>query len=218
MSNWLNTSVYSNTDLILFGIGAFFWLACYVLVIRGIVKYKFVGISASVVGANIAWEFLWAFVYRQDMGNLIQIGYYGWFFLDCFIVFSMFRYGDKQVLPEQRKRFKLFFAYSIVGWIAVLYFFIGDKYDNPIGANSAYAIQLLISASCLGMLLRHPFEKGISYLAAWCRMLGSLFCGLMCIIHWPGNHWIAVMVVVYLLIDIYYLVVASRNLKVTGIT
>jgi hypothetical protein len=218
MSNWLNTAVYSGTELTLFGIGAFFWLACYLLVIRGIVKYKFVGISASVVGANIAWEFLWAFVYRQDMGTLIQIGYYGWFALDCIIVFNMYRYGDKQVSAETRKYFNSFFTYSIAGWLVVLYFFIGDKYDNPIGANSAYAIQLLISASCLGMMLKHPYEKGISYLAAWCRMLGSLFCGLMCIIHWPGNHWITAMVVVYLLIDIFYLIVASKNIKVTGIT
>jgi hypothetical protein len=218
MNYWLNTAVYTTTELVLFGIGAFFWLACYVLVIRGIVKYKFVGISAAVVGANIAWEFLWAFVYRQDMGEVIQIGYYGWFALDCFIVYSMFRYGYKQVLEANRKYFNLFFAYSIAGWLVVLYFFILDRYDNPIGANTAYAIQLLISASCLGMLLRNPLEKGISYLAAWCRMLGSLFCGIMCIIHWPQNHWIASMVVVYIVIDIFYLVKASQNLKITGLT
>jgi hypothetical protein len=218
MNEWLNHATYSNLELGLFGVGAFFWLACYILVIRGIIKYKFVGISAAVVGANIAWEFLWAFVFHQDMGKLIQIGYYGWFFLDCFIVYSMFRYGDKQVLPPNRKYFKLFFAYSIAGWAVVLYFFISDKLDNPIGANTAYAIQLLISASCLGMLLRSPDEKGISYLSAWCRMLGSLFCGIMCVIHWPENHWIASMIVVYLLIDIFYLVLATRNLKVTGIT
>ncbi|MFI5151559.1 MAG: hypothetical protein ACHQRM_17670 [Bacteroidia bacterium] len=218
MGNWLNTAVYSNTELILFGIGAFFWLACYLLIIRGIVKYKFVGISASVVGANIAWEFLWAFVFHQDMGKLIQIGYYGWFALDCIIVYSIFKYGDKQSSAQNKKYFKAFFAYSILGWLVVLYFFIADKCDNSIGANSAYAIQLLISASCLGLMLRFPLEKGISYLAAWCRMLGSLFCGLMCILHWPDNHWIASMVVVYMIIDVFYMVVAWKNVKIIGLT
>lgn len=215
---WLNRAAYTLPELILFGIGAFFWILCYVFVIKGIIKYKFVGISASVVGANFAWEFLWAFVFRQDMGEVIQIGYYGWFALDCFIVFSMFRYGYKQVLPQNKKYFAWFFGYSVIAWLAVLYYFISDHYDNAIGANSAYAIQLLISASCLGMMLRAPLEKGISYIAAWSRMLGSLFCGIMCILHWPGNHWILVMVIAYMLIDIFYLVLATKNLRVTGLT
>ncbi|MDF2438701.1 MAG: hypothetical protein K0Q95_3077 [Bacteroidota bacterium] len=215
---WLNTKTYSNIELILFGIGAFFWILCYIFVIRGIIKYKFVGISASVVGANIAWEFLWAFVFRQDMGYALQIGYYGWFLLDVFIVYSTFKYGYKQVLPQNQKYFKTFFAYSIVAWLLILYFFIKDGYDNAIGANSAYAIQLLISASCLGMMLRAPLEKGISYIAAWSRMLGSFFCGLMCIIHWPENHWILVMVILYMVIDIFYLYTASKSQSVTGLT
>lgn len=215
---WLNTQKYTSTELILFGIGAFFWILCYIFVIRGIIKHKFVGISASVVGANIAWEFLWAFVFRQDMGQVIQIGYYGWFLLDVFIVYSLFKYGYKQVLPQNQKYFKLFFAYSILAWTALLYFFIKGGYDNEIGANSAYAIQLLISASCLGMMLRAPLEKGISYIAAWSRMLGSLFCGIMCMMHWPENHWIQVMVVLFMLIDIFYLWTASKNLKHTGLT
>jgi hypothetical protein len=215
---WLNTSTYSTPELILFGIGAFFWILCYIFVIRGIIKHKFVGISASVVGANIAWEFLWAFVFRQDMGEIIQIGYYGWFALDCFIVFSMFRYGYKQALPQNQKYFNLFFGYSIIAWVVVLYFFIKGNYDNAIGANSAYAIQLLISASCLGMMLRAPFEKGISYIAAWSRTLGSLFCGIMCIMHWPDNKWILSMVVIYMFIDIFYLYIATKNLKVNGLT
>lgn len=215
---WLNTTTYTRTELILFGIGAFFWILCYLFVIRGIIKYKFVGISASVVGANIAWEFLWAFVFRQDMGEIIQIGYYGWFTLDLFIVYSLFKYGHKQVLNQNQKYFKLFFGYSILAWLLVLYFFIKDGYDNSIGANSAYAIQLLISASCLGMMLRSPLEKGISYIASWSRMLGSLFCGIMCIIHWPSNHWILIMVILFMVIDIFYLWVATKNLKQIGIT
>ncbi|MGZ4057075.1 MAG: transmembrane-type terpene cyclase, partial [Bacteroidia bacterium] len=214
----LNTATYTVPELVLFGIGAFFWILCYIFVIKGIIKYKFVGISASVVGANFAWEFLWAFVYRQDMGEAIQIGYYGWFALDVFIVFSMFRYGYKQALPQNQKYFRSFFAYSILAWGFVLYYFIKDGADNAIGANSAYAIQLLISASCLGMMLRAPFEKGISYIAAWSRTLGSLFCGIMCIMHWPNNHWILSMVIAYMVIDIFYLFIATKNLKVNGLT
>lgn len=210
---WLNTDIYSVTELILFGIGAFFWILCYVFTIRNIIKYKYVSISAGVIGANIAWEFLWAFIFKQDMGMALQIGYIGWFILDVFIVYSTFKYGYKQVNDNIKPHFNLLFAFSIIGWLTVLYTFIKDGYDNPIGANSAYAIQLVISITCLIMLLNNLKEKGISYWAAWFRMLGSLFCGIMCIIHWPENHWILAMVVVYMFIDIYYLMIATKQLK-----
>ena len=218
MQNWLNLTTYSTLELSLFGIGAFFWLMCYVFTIRGIFVYKFVGISAGVVGANFAWEFLWAFIFKQDMGKLLQIGYLGWFLLDCIIVWGVYKYGDKQVNSKLKPHFKLLFTFSIIGWLPVLYFFTkGFIYETTsIGANSAYAIQLLISMSCLIMLINNPGEKGISYLAAWGRTLGSLFCGIMCIMHWKDNLWIPSMVVVYMIIDIYYLVHATKNLKTNG--
>ncbi len=218
MQNWLNTQTYTTLELNLFGVGAFFWLICYLFVIRGIIKYKFVGISAGVVGANIAWEFLWAFVFKQDMGKLLQIGYLGWFLLDCFIVWGIYKYGSKQVNEKVKPHFKFLFTFSIIGWLAVLYFFTyGFVYETTqIGANSAYAIQLLISVSCLLMLINNPTEKGISYIAAWGRTLGSLFCGIMCIMHWKDNLWIPTMVVVYMIIDIYYLVMATKKIKTNG--
>lgn len=213
---WLNTDIYTVPELILFGIGAFFWLLCYALTIRNIVKYQYVSISAGVIGANIAWEFLWAFVFKQDMGMALQIGYIGWFALDVYIVYSTFKYGYKQVNANIRPHFNWLFGFSIVGWLAVLYTFIKDGYDNPIGANSAYAIQLVISATCLMMLLNNLKEKAISYGAAWSRMLGSLFCGIMCIIHWTNNHWILSMVIVYMVIDVYYLVIATKQRKINN--
>ena len=218
MQNWLNLETYTGLELSLFGVGAFFWLMCYFFVIRSIIKYKFVGISAGVVGANFAWEFLWAFVFKQDMGFLLQIGYVGWFLLDCFIVWGIYKYGDKQVNDKLKPHFKTLFTFSIIGWLVVLYFFTkGFIYETTaIGANSAYAIQLLISVSCLIMLINNRTEKGISYLAAWGRTLGSLFCGIMCIMHWHDNLWIPSMVVVYMIIDIYYLVLATKNLKTNG--
>ena len=207
---WLNTDTYSILELSLFGIGAIFWVLCYILVIRGIIKYKYVGISAGVIGANIAWEFLWAFVYKQDMGMVLQMGYYAWFFADVFIVYNTFKYGYKQVGEKLQSRFNLMFGFSIVAWLVVLYFFIKDGYDNAIGANTAYAIQLVISITCLIMLLNNLQKKGISYWAAWCRMLGSLFCGIMIIMHWPQNNWIISMVIIYMIIDIYYLSIATK--------
>lgn len=211
---WLNTDIYTVPELILFGIGAFFWILCYIFTIRNIIKFKYVSISAGVIGANIAWEFLWAFIFKQNMGMVLQIGYIGWFLLDVFIVYSTFKYGDKQVNANIKPHFKLLFGFSIIAWLAVLYPFIKDGFDNPIGANSAYAIQLVISITCLIMLLNNLKETGISYWAAWSRMLGSLFCGIMCIMHWKENHWILSMVIVYMIIDIYYLVIATKQRRV----
>jgi hypothetical protein len=210
---WLNTTNYTLTELILFFIGAICWVLCYVFIVRDIYRFKYVGIPAGVVGANFAWEFLWAFVFHHDMGMLIQIGYYGWFVLDCFIVANMFRYGYKQVKPAFQKDFNLYFGFSIAAWLVVLYFYIENKYDNPIGANSAYAIQLLISVTFVMLLLNVDKVRGkLNPLSNWLRMLGSLFCGIMCCMHWPKNTWIASMIVVYMIIDIYFLVKLYRKL------
>ena len=218
MQQWLNLTTYTGLELGLFGIGAFFWLICYIFTIRGIFVHKFVGISAGVVGANIAWEFVWAFVFKQDMGLLMQIGYCGWFFLDCIIVWGVFKYGNKQVNANLQPHFKFLFTFSILAWLAVLYFFTnGFIYETThIGANSAYAIQLVISVSCLIMFINNQNEVGISYVAAWGRTLGSLFCGIMIIMHWNTNMWIPAMVVIYMIIDIYYLILATKKIKANG--
>lgn len=203
---WLNTTEYSMAELGLFFTGAICWVLCYVFIVKDIYKYKYVGIPAGVVGANFAWEFLWAFVFHHDMGYLIQLGYYGWFILDCIIVFNMFRYGYKQVRTENQKNFNLFFAFSIAAWFLVLYFFIGNGFDNPIGANSAYSIQLLISTTFVMLLLNIDKVRGkLNPFSNWMRMLGSLFCGIMCCMHWPENTWILSMIIVYMIIDIYFL-------------
>ena len=85
---WFNLNVYSLLQILLFLTGAVFWIVNYVFVIRNIVKNKFVEMPASVLCANITWEFLWGFVFIPDMGFAIALGYKVWFMLDVFIVIN----------------------------------------------------------------------------------------------------------------------------------
>jgi hypothetical protein len=211
---WLNTNEYSNTELFFFFAGAICWIAAYAFIIKDIYKNKYVGIPVGVVGADIAWEFLWTFVFKHNMGFLLQLGYYAWFVLDLIIVWNTFRYGYKQVHTDMQKYFKLLFGFSIFAWLVVLYFFIENGYDNAIGANSAFIIQLVISFTYLMLLLRiDKFRGKLNVSISWLRMFGSLLIGVMCIMHWPQNTWITSMVVIFMMIDIFFLVLMYRKLE-----
>ena len=88
---WLNTAKYSGPMLLLFGVGCFFWVVAYVGTLLTIRSRRYVEIPAAAVVANIAWEFVWGFVFQTDMGMLFQWGYRIWFFLDVFITWSLFK-------------------------------------------------------------------------------------------------------------------------------
>src|ERR1700733_5173144 len=103
---WFNSKEYTPLQLWLFGIGAAFWVLSYVFIVRNIVKNKFVEMPAGVLCANITWEFLWAFVFTQNLGEVIGIGYKLWFFFDVYVVYSFYRYGYKQIHASMLPYFK----------------------------------------------------------------------------------------------------------------
>ncbi|TAE14606.1 MAG: hypothetical protein EAZ95_09730, partial [Bacteroidetes bacterium] len=76
-----------------------FWILAYILIIRNIRKYKYVGVPIAAVCTNFAWETLWSTAFYSDMGDAFEWGYRAWFFLDIFIFIGILQYGHKQ-LPD----------------------------------------------------------------------------------------------------------------------
>ncbi|HSZ24638.1 MAG TPA: hypothetical protein VK766_02915 [Cytophagaceae bacterium] len=202
---WLNADYYTPFQLCLFGIGALLWIVNYVVIVRTIIKHKFVEMPAAVLCANFTWEFLWAWIFTQNMGFAIGLGYKLWFFLDIFIIIGFYRYGYKQVSTSVVPYYKLLFTFAILSWLTVLYFFIQEGMDNPIGANSAYIINLLISSLYLFMFLRLEDKSVLSFTAAWTKWAGTGFISLMCILRWPENRWLITMCIACFLMDLFYM-------------
>jgi predicted neutral ceramidase superfamily lipid hydrolase len=201
---WFNTVDYTPLQLWLFGIGAAFWVLSYVYIVRTIVKHKFVEMPAGVLCANITWEFLWAFVFTQNLGEAIGIGYKLWFFFDAYVVWQFYRYGDKQTVPSLKPYYKWVFTFALVAWFVAQYFYIKQGFDNPIGAHSAYIINILISLLYILLFLRLEDKSVLSFTAGWARGLGTGLISVMCFLKWPDNYWLITLCAICLLLDIFY--------------
>lgn len=202
---WINLEYYTPLQLILFGIGALLWVVAYIVLVRNIVKKKFVEMPAGVLCANFAWETLYAFFFTQNMGLVLDIGYKLWFFLDVFIVIGFYKYGAKQVSKSATPHFRTLFTFALIGWFVALFFFIKQGADNPIGANSAYIINILISVLYILMFLRLEDKSVISATVTWSKALGTAFISVMCFLRWPENHWLLTLCAACAMLDAYYI-------------
>ena len=186
----LNLTDYTVTEHVAFAVGCLLWIVVYVFTLRGAAKFQFVDIPLAVVCGNVVWEFLWSFVFYTDMGSLYQWGYRVWFFMDCFIVYNLYRYGHKQLtLPFFKNNSRLLITFGIAAWVPVLYYYIA-LYDEPIshmGAFSGYILNVLISILYIPLYFRLTNRAWFSYPSAWCKALGSLLISVFCFLHFDDG-------------------------------
>jgi hypothetical protein len=203
-----NLEAYTASQLILYGVGCFGWVVFYAVVVREIIRKKFVEIPAPSVVTNISWEFVWSFLFSPDMGVVFVWGYRVWFVLDIFITYSLFRYGDKQVNnPILKRYFRPAVAVGIAVWMLGIYFFVAQGYDTPTGLISGYILNVIIAALYILLILRHPNLSDFSYIVAWSKMLGTAIASVFCFIALPHERLLLVMCVVCFVLDSTYIAV-----------
>lgn len=214
-NEWINFEKYSDEVLILALCGAVFWVAVYFITIRIIIKEKWVEMPLYVACGNIVWEFLWGFVFYEqiDMGKLFVWSYRVWFLLDIFIFISIYRYGYKQIenaILRQHAR-KIVPGLTAM-WFVILYAFIATGVDVPFGAQSSYILNLGISTLYISLWLRlgatQTFSKGI----ALCKMIGTAFYTVFFAVEFPQNYFVpAIGLVIFILDMTYTYLLFSRN-------
>jgi hypothetical protein len=209
----INLADYTVAQHIFFALGCLLWVFTYIIVIRGIKKNDFIDIPLIAVTANFAWEFLWSFVFITDMGSLYMWGYRIWFFLDCFIVFGLFRNGYKQIgIAALRDKSKLIIAFGIACWVLMLYYYI-KNYDFPISHNgvySGYIINVMMSALYIPMLLRLGDLQQFSKWAGWLKGVGTLLISVFCLLKYNDGFLLS-MCAVTALLDAVYIYLVMRN-------
>ncbi len=215
----INLKDYTPLEHVLFATGALLWVFTYIIVIKNIRKFKFIEIPIVAVCANFSWEFLWSFVFTTDMGELYVWGYRIWFFLDCYIVFGLFKYGWKQTsLEEIKKHYHLIVALCLAAWFACLYYYI-DIYDAPIthmGANSGYILNVMMSALYPILLLRMNSLNGFSYLGGWFKGVGTFLITIFCFLKFPDHSWLLVLCAITTVLDAWYIYLFSVKRKKLG--
>jgi hypothetical protein len=210
---WINTQLYSPIELVLFAIGCGMWVIVYVLYAKHITKHMMIGMPVFAAASNFGWEFVWGFLPPYtDMGLLFLWGYRIWFFFDLYIFYGVIRYGAEQVASRDLKRY---FKPAIVGvavlWGFAYWFFKAQGYDTPIGANSAYIAQILISVLYLLLILRHRKFVWSSAPITWLRSLGTGFISLFMFMHYPENRLLLLLCLLSAIIDGVYLYLFHRR-------
>ena len=209
----INFKDYSTLGLIFNGLGCLFWVGAYAILVWEIRKKKFVEMPAYIAGANIGWEFVWSFFYHPNTGLLYALSYQAAFFLDCYIFYSVLRYGTKQPMNDEFKKYFLpFCLINFVFWILFSYTHRTEGYDTLIGANSGYIINVILSLQCLILLFQTTDTTEFSLLLGLCRLLGTGFITVSLFYFYPNSRFVQLLGVSCFVMDsVYNYVLWKRN-------
>ncbi|MEM6829346.1 MAG: hypothetical protein AAGA66_10185 [Bacteroidota bacterium] len=215
----INFKDYPISGLVFNGVGCLFWVVAYAVLVWEIVKRKFVEMPAYVACANIGWEFVWSFFFHPNTGLLFSLSYQAAFLLDCFIFYSVLKYGTKQPMTETiKKHFKFLCVANLIFWVLLSYFYRQGGYDTMIGANSGYIINVPLSLLCLLLFLQMKEASKFSLLFAWSRMLGTGLITVSMFIFYPENRFIQLLGVTCFIVDCLFIYLRSRTRsRLTGL-
>ena len=164
-----------------------------------------------IVAGNIAWEFIWSFIYHPDMGNFFISGYQICFFLDVFIFIMILFYGTKQSnIPIVNKNFFLIMFALILMWIPLIYFFVKQGFDTSIGANSGYLLNLIISLLCPIIYFRAD-PQNFSILFTIFRFIGTGCITISMFLIYPNNHFVQTLGVCCFIADLAFTIYLIKN-------
>lgn len=182
------------------------WSIVYIESIRIGFKQKTYAMPLFALGLNIVWEGLYAFTdifIRQSIGAQ-AIANTCWFFLDCVIVYTYFKFGKEQCQSQtERKYFVvwsiLIFAVCIAlqvlfyGWFGSVE---GEKY-------AAYLQNIVMSLLYLSMFKERKSDNGQSMIIAVCKCIGTLTPTIYGALE--GNWFILVTGIICFIFDVIYI-------------
>jgi hypothetical protein len=217
----INLESYTPLEMAVWGCGAVMFVAVYVLVFIQMFRSKVVGIPAFAFGANIAWEFLWGYVYQSDMGALFTWGLKVYMPMSLVIGAFLLRYGYKQFLsPRLQRNLAAVVLGGGVFWLGV--FVLLKPVDDAAGMSSVMLVNLVLSVSFLPLLrsrFRQEGGRGLdthSYAIGWLRLLGGAFNSAFCLLHLPERGWVHAVCLAICVLDVTYLVLFHRLRPSTG--
>lgn len=149
-----------------------FWSLTYLLLIYRGFKDRTYGMPLVALTANIAWEFIFAFVRPHDAPQLyVNIA---WCLLDAVIVFQALRYGPdelKNLFP--RRYFYAMFALSLI-LSGLLVYAVSQEFNDWRGMYAAFGQNLMMSALFIFMFLQRDGLCGQSIYIALFKMIGTI--------------------------------------------
>lgn len=200
---------YTPLELLFYLGGFLLWGAAYGSLLVRIHRHRFVEIPAFAVCGNVTWEFLWGFVWQVEMlGSTLQWFYRLGCLLDVGILASTFLYGAQQVsLPVLRRFFRPALVAALAGWAAFYWTFRGQGYDLPLGSNSAYIVNIVMSTLYIGLVLRTADAALFGAAIGWLKGIGTGMVTVFVFLAYPENRFVQTLGVITALLDATYLAV-----------
>lgn len=210
---YINLCDYSLIEILLILVGTIFWNVVYVIIIRNGFKHKFIEMPVPAAASNLAWEFVWGFLFVTDLGLVFVWGLRIWFFLDLFIFWIVLKYGAKQLsIPLLIKHFKPIEILSVIAWVFAFYYFIKEGYDTSMGATSAYIITVIMaSLYFIFYMSSGKNSDNYSFTAAWCKGLGNLLMSIFVFLHYPEMMFLKLLTIIVFIFNIIYIVSVKRK-------
>lgn len=216
-SHWFNKVdihcvPYTDLEMVFFAGGCLMWVVAYAILIKESRRFQFMEMAAFAGASNFAWETVWSWAFTTDTGLFMVWTYRAWFFLDIYIFYLLLKYGHKQVQnPVIRQYFKPWAIASLIGWCLIYYCFVEQGYDMPIGANTAYIAQIILSILCPVVLLNAKNLDGFSFNFALLRSFGTGANTVFMFMHYPENHFVHTLGVISFVLDMGYLVMFKKK-------
>lgn len=161
------------------------WGMAYYFVATQNRREKTYGIPLVNICLNFSWEFLFAWQIIAPLPVLIDYGDKLWFFVDCILVYQLYKYGKRnQTNPWVKKHFYVVTTLTLLTCGIGMYLFC-LYFNDVLGVAVSFMINLLMSVLFINLLFSRPDLKGISLGAAWCKWAGTAAGAVFCTIWWP---------------------------------
>ena len=162
---------------------------------------------------NIAWEFIFSFIYPSDKPQLYVN--YVWFCFDLVIVTQYLKL-NKSAFSKYLPR-KLFYpAFCLV--LAIGFFnmlFATTELGTQIGSHyTAFEINLIMSVLFIYILLSSDRTQGQSIYIATTKMIGTAFASVISFLEYPSSPLLIFLYVAIFLCDGAYTLLLHQKLAV----
>ncbi|MCO4768968.1 MAG: hypothetical protein KDA24_02995 [Deltaproteobacteria bacterium] len=164
-------------------LGCVLWVITYLLVFRRARQDGRHGFPALALGLNLSWEITWTLVVVpvgplvDDYVWLLKLLGWAWLVPNCALAWQWFSLGGRERAADGQQAFVLRSLVLFSMLFAAQYGFAAITADRS-GQLTAFVVNLVNSAAFLVLLGSRPDGAGLSYGAAWTRMLGTVLVAL----------------------------------------
>jgi hypothetical protein len=193
-----------------------FWTITYLLILQRSIQDRIIGMPMVALCMNIAWEFIFSFIYPSDKPQLYVN--YVWFCFDIVIATQYLKLNKSAFAEHVPKKlfYPAFCSVLAIGFFNML--FATTELGTKLGSHyTAFEINLIMSVLFIYLLLSSDRTQGQSISIAITKMIGTAFASVMSFWEFPSSPLLNFLYVAIFLCDGAYAVLLYQKLAVKDI-